>query len=41
MSLDGKTFPWDAPLYPDDLRVVSRQSKKDYNHHIKSEEKHG
>lgn len=41
MSLDGKTFPLDAPLYPDDLRVVSRQSKKDYNHHIKSEEKHG
>ncbi len=39
MSLDGKTFPWDAPLYPNDLRVISRQSGKDNKHHIENEEK--
>ena len=39
MSVDGKTFPWDAPLYPNDLRVITRQNDKNSKDHIKSEEK--
>ncbi len=26
--LDGKTFPWDAPLYPDQSKLITRLSRK-------------
>ena len=26
--LDGKAFPWDAPLYPDESRVITRLTNK-------------
>jgi len=28
MFLDGKTFPWDAPLYPSEHKVINRYKKK-------------
>ncbi|CUR50904.1 GDP-mannose 4,6-dehydratase [Nitrosotalea devaniterrae] len=28
MSLDGKFFPWDAPLYPNESKVITRLSKE-------------
>jgi len=27
MFLDGKSFPWDAPLYPDEMNIITRNSK--------------
>jgi GDPmannose 4,6-dehydratase len=27
MFLDGKSFPWDAPLYPDETNLITRSSK--------------
>ena len=26
--LNGKAFPWDAPLYPDESRIITRLSNK-------------
>ena len=26
--LDGKVFPWDAPLYPDESRIITRLSEE-------------
>ena len=26
--LDGKIFPWDAPLYPDQSKLITRLSHK-------------
>ena len=26
--LDGKRFPWDAPLYPDESNLITRLSEK-------------
>ena len=31
MFLDGKTFPWDAPLYPDESRIIMKLSKENIN----------
>lgn len=28
MFLDGKSFPWDAPLYPSESKIITRQSKE-------------
>jgi hypothetical protein len=28
MFLDGKTFAWDAPLYPSESKFITRQSKE-------------
>ena len=25
--LDGKAFPWDAPLYPNESKLITRLSK--------------
>jgi len=31
MFLDGKSFPWDAPLYPNESKLITRQSEENYN----------
>jgi len=31
MFLDGKSFPWDAPLYPDESKLITRQSEENFN----------
>ena len=28
MFLDGKTFPWDAPLYPSESKFITRLSNE-------------
>jgi len=28
MFLDGKSFPWDAPLYPDESKIITRRSQE-------------
>ena len=28
MFLDGKSFPWDAPLYPEEQNIITRKAKK-------------
>lgn len=28
MFLDGNSFPWDAPLYPDEANIITRMTKK-------------
>lgn len=28
LFLDGKSFPWDAPLYPSESKIITRQSKE-------------
>ena len=28
MFLDGKSFPWDAPLYPSETKIISRNSHR-------------
>ena len=30
MFLSGKLFPWDAPLYPDEQNIITRNSSKKY-----------
>jgi len=27
MFLDGKSFPWDAPLYPSESKIITRNMK--------------
>ena len=31
MFLDGKSFSWDAPLYPNESKLITRQSEENYN----------
>ncbi len=31
MFLDGKVFAWDAPLYPDESKIITRSSKENVN----------
>jgi GDPmannose 4,6-dehydratase len=31
MFLDGKTFPWDAPLYPSESKFITRLSSENIN----------
>lgn len=31
MFLDGKSFPWDAPLYPDESKIITRRSQENIN----------
>ena len=31
--LDGKAFPWDAPLYPDESQLITRFSNIRKNKH--------
>ena len=28
MFLDGKSFPWDAPLYPEESGIITKNSKE-------------
>ena len=28
LFLDGKTFPWDAPSYPSESKIITRLSKE-------------
>lgn len=28
MFLDGKSFPWDAPLYPNEAKIITRKSRE-------------
>jgi GDPmannose 4,6-dehydratase len=44
--LDGHSFPWDAPLYPDENKIITRSSKENKNFllkkkHISRNTKHG
>ena len=39
MFVDGKTFPWDAPLYPNELRLITRKSGKNSKLETKDTEK--
>ena len=39
MFLDGKVFPWDAPLYPNELRLITRKSEKNSKLETKDTEK--
>lgn len=35
MFLDGKTFPWDAPLYPNESKIMSRKGTENKKSRIK------
>jgi hypothetical protein len=35
MFLDGKTFAWDAPLYPSESKIITRSSKENTRSKIK------
>jgi len=39
MFLDGKPFPWDAPLYADEMRIITRQSTENQNAKISKKSK--
>jgi GDPmannose 4,6-dehydratase len=30
MFLDGKVFPWDAPLYPDEMNILQKKNESEY-----------
>ena len=35
MFVEGKTFPWDAPLYPSEAKLITRSSEENINSKIK------
>src|SRR3989344_6155729 len=39
MFVEGKTFPWDAPLYPDESKLITRSSEENNNSKIKKNQR--